>query len=150
MAGRQQVPDVIKLKTGTLRKCRVRKNQPKPTGGIGRSPFPQRSIAGRKWKEVTTGLKRLGIIDSVDATQIENLCHAYQCAKEADKLIAEQGFTLIKADGSPVKNPNWTVSSDAWHKVRMLCNDLGLTHLSRQRMTSTTKQETSFAEEFIG
>ena len=136
MAGRKPKPDSLKIAAGTLRRCRVKKNPPKASG-IPKCPFQRSTIAAAKWREVTAGLKRLGIVDKIDATHIEGLCHSYQVAKEADAVVRELGMLLPTKEGGLMKNPATTISGEAWHKVRMCCNDLGMTHLSRQRMEST-------------
>lgn len=138
MRGGKPKPDVIKIAQGTLRKCRV-KQRPK-SSGTPKCPFAVRSIAGKKWKEITEGLKRLGLIDAIDATHIEGLCRQYQIAKEADEVIAREGIVVKGSLGSPITNPACTVSSKAWAAVRGYSNDLGLNHLSRQRMESTANE----------
>lgn len=139
MKGSRGKPDVIKIAQGTFQKCRAKKNPPK-SSGVPKCPFSITSIAGRKWKEVTAALKRLGLIDSADGTHIEGLCRQYQLAKQADRIIDRDGLCVTGAMGTTIKNPACTVSDAAWGKVRGYCNDLGLNHLSRQRMESTATQ----------
>jgi P27 family predicted phage terminase small subunit len=139
MVGRKPKPTVLKLMEGTHRPDRARKNPPVGSG-CPKCPFNITSIAGRKWKEITAGLKRLGLIDSIDQTHIEGLCRQYQLAKQADKLIARDGITIEGSMGSIVANPACNVSAKAWAAVRQYGNDLGLNHLSRQRMESTATQ----------
>lgn len=137
MRGRKPIPDTIKLAKGTLRKSRKR-NTPK-SSGIPKCPFNLRTIAGRKWKEVVSGLSRLGLIDEIDKTHIEAYCTAYQMAREADAVIAKEGMSYETPLG-PKKHPACQVSSDAWSRVRALGNDLGLNYLSRQRMSTRTEE----------
>ena len=139
MKGSKGKPDVIKIAQGTFQKCRAKKNPPKASG-VPKCPFNVTSIAGRKWKEVTAALKRLGLIDSADGTHIEGLCRQYQLAKQADRMIDKDGLCIEGSMGTTIKNPACTVSDAAWGKVRSYCNDLGLNHLSRQRMESTATQ----------
>jgi P27 family predicted phage terminase small subunit len=139
MTGRPPKPEIIKIAEGTSRADRRRKNPPK-SQGCPRCPFGVTSGAGRKWKEIITGLKRLGLIDEIDQTHIEGLCRNYQVAKEADKVVARDGITIIGSLGSTIANPACNVSSKAWAAVRQYGNDLGLNHLSRQRMESTATQ----------
>jgi P27 family predicted phage terminase small subunit len=138
--GHNKKPDVIKFAEGTYRKDRAKKNPPRDQGRP-RCPFAVSSIAGRKWKEIVDGLTRLGIIDKVDATHLEGLCRQYQVAKEADKEVKRHGMLVEGAQGQLVANPACNVSSQAWAKVRSYGNDLGLNHLSRQRMESTVQQD---------
>lgn len=139
MRGPPPKPDAIKIAQGTMRSNRQRKNPP-IASGCPRCPFTINSIAGRKWKEIIAGLKRLGLIDTIDQTHIEGLCRQYQLAKEADKLIAKEGILISGSMGSIVANPACNVSAKAWSAVRQYGNDLGLNHLSRQRMESTATQ----------
>ena len=150
MRGGRPKPDAIKIAEGTYRKSRAKKTPPQASGKP-RSPFAAQSIAGRKWKEVVEGLSRLGIIDVIDATHVEGLCNAYQTAKQADAIVAKEGMVVVGAKGSMIKHPAIQIASDAWHKVRMYCNDLGLNHLSRQRMESSTGETQSSTEaKFLG
>lgn len=137
--GKNIKPEHIKIAEGTSRADRRRANPPKASG-VPKCPFNVTSIAGKKWKEVTSALKRLGLIDSADGTHIEGLCRQYQLAKEADKIIDRDGLCVEGSMGTTIKNPACTVSDAAWGKVRSYCNDLGLNHLSRQRMESSTTQ----------
>ena len=147
MRSRPPKPDVIKIAQGTMRKHRAKKRPPKASNEIPPSPFESGTIADKKWTEITEGLKRFGLIDHIDATHIEGLCHHYQVAKIADAQIAIDGITVIGAAGSLIKNPACTVSAHAWGLVRGYCNDLGLNHLSRQRMQSNASHEESEKED---
>jgi P27 family predicted phage terminase small subunit len=135
MVGKPRIPDAVKIANGTYRPGRANDKQPK-SAGVPKCPFKRGAIAATKWREVVTGLKRLGIIDQIDGTHIEGLSQAYQLAKEADAVIAVQGIVI---DGK--KNPACTVSADAWAKVRAFGNDLGLNHLSRQRLQALPEPE---------
>jgi len=149
--GNNRKPDVIKMAEGTYRKDRASKNTPVDSGNVPRCPFPVSSIAGRRWKQIVVGLERLGIIDEVDLTHLEGLCFQYQRAKEADKLVAKHGLLTETNKGDLVANPACRISSDAWAKVRSYGNDLGLNHLSRQRMESKKEQSGSNVEKkFLG
>ena len=146
MKGSIGKPDVVKIAQGTMRKCRAKKNPPKPTGKKPKCPFNVTTIAGRKWREITEGLQRLGLIDGIDATHIEGLCTQYQIAHEADAVVRKDGIVIDGAMGGRVKNPACSVSDAAWGKVRAYCNDLGLNHMSRQRMESTATETESDIE----
>ena len=130
MVGKPSVPDTVRMAKRTFRPGRRNDKQPQ-AAGLPRCSFRYGTVAAAKWREVVTGLKRLGIIDAIDSTHIEGLCQACQQAKEADALIAEHGILI---EGK--KNPACTVSADAWAKVRVFGNDLGLNHLCRQRLHS--------------
>lgn len=149
--GNNRKPDVIKIAEGTYRKDRAAKNAPKDSGNTPRCPFPVTSIAGRRWKQIVAGLDRLGIIDEIDLTHLEGICFQYQRAKEADKLVKKHGILIPNDKGNLVANPACRVSQDAWAKVRSYGNDLGLNHLSRQRMESKKEQSGSDIEKkFLG
>lgn len=149
MKGALPKPDIVKIAQGTYRKCRAKKNKPQ-SKGKPKSPFKKGTIAYRKWVEVTSGLTRLGLIDEIDSTHIEGLCKQYEIAKQADELVAQQGMVIDGAMGGKVKNPAINISDAAWGKVRSYCNDLGLNHLSRQRMESNAPEEQEeIAEKYL-
>ena len=133
MVGRPSVPDAIKISKGTLRKVRVNKHQPK-NSGLPKCPFERGTVAFAKWKEIVAGLKRCGIIDQLDGSMIEAFCTNWQRAKEAEAMLLKEGLLIELQDGRRAKHPAATVASDCWSKVRALGNDLGLNHLSRQRL----------------
>ena len=135
MVGKPRIPDAVKIANGTFRPGRVNDKQPKSVG-VPKCPFKRGTVAAAKWREVVAGLKRLGIIDQIDSTHIQGLCQAFQLAHDADAAIAEHGIVI---DGR--KNPACTVSADAWAKVRAFGNDLGLNHLSRQRLQALPEPE---------
>ena len=135
MVGKPRIPDSVKIAKGTYRSGRQNKQLP-TSEGIPDCPFGSGTIAESKWREVVSGLKRLGIIDAIDGSHIEGFCQAYQLANVADAEIATHGIII---DGK--KNPACTVSADAWAKVRAFGNDLGLNHLSRQRLHAQPEQD---------
>jgi len=97
------------------------------------------SFAFEKWQEITIGLCEKGIIDKIDAAHIQGLCRSWQTAVEADRLIDERGI-VVDTEHSPRKNPAVNISKDAWLMVRQFSGDLGLYHLSRQRLIATPTQ----------
>ena len=151
MPGPPPKPTVIKIAQGTLRKHREKKSQPPKADGTPVCPFESGTIAAKKWKEVVTGLKRFGLLDKADGTHIEGLCYHYQQAKEAEAMIKKDGICVVGASGSLIKNPACTVSAHAWGIIRGYCNDLGLNHLSRQRMNSNAQpEETDKESKYLG
>lgn len=134
----------VKIAEGTVNRTRLR---PPPTKSPAsaktklRCPFPVKSIAGKKWREVLRGLERFSIVDEIDSAHLEGFCAAYQLAKEADALVAREGMMVAGSMGQMVKHPALAVSSDAWSKVRHYGNDLGLTYLSRTRMDGNANAE---------
>jgi P27 family predicted phage terminase small subunit len=137
--GKNIKPEHIKIAEGTSRADRRRANPP-VSAGVPKCPFKAKTVASRKWKEVVTGLKRLGLIDTIDLTHIEGLCRNYQIAKQADRVIDREGIVITGVMGGLVANPACSVSAKAWGAVRQYGNELGLNHLSRQRMESTATQ----------
>ena len=140
MKGKMPLPDVVKIAAGTFRKSRQRK-KPKPREGELVCPFPAKSIAAKKWAEVVEGLQYFKLIDKIDATHIEGLCVAYEQAKKADAQVKKDGQFLVGARGTLIKHPCVQVSAEAWKLVRAYSNDLGLNHLSRQRMAAQQEVE---------
>jgi P27 family predicted phage terminase small subunit len=140
--GQNRKPTRLKLAEGTVDKSRLKpapkKSATAPKTSL-RCPFPAKSIAAKKWREVLRGLEKFGIVDEIDAAHLEGFAAAYQLAKEADALVAREGMMVAGSMGQAVKHPALAVSSDAWNKVRHYGNDLGLTYLSRTRMDGTEK-----------
>lgn len=143
MAGKPNIPDAIKLARGTLRPGRVNKKQPK-NEGTPKNPFKKGTVAFEKFKEIVAGLKRLGIIDKLDGSMIESFALNWQRALEAEDMLATDGLLITLADGRKAKHPAATIAADCWSKVRSIANDLGLNHLSRQRLKSQEPADTPF------
>ena len=140
MRGGKAKPDVLKIANGTFRKSREKK-KPAATGKIPKCPFERGSIAAKKWAEVVAGLKHYQLIDKIDATHVEGLCVAYEQAKKADEQVAQDGMYLTGARGTLIKHPCVQISAESWKLVRAYSNDLGLNHLSRQRMAAAKDKE---------
>ena len=136
MVGRPNIPNEIKAANGTLRKSRINHKAPKSEGKVPPNPFDSGTFAHQKWKEITGGLRDKGIVDKIDAAHLQGFCRAWQTAVQADQLIDERGI-LIDTEHGPKKNPAVTASKDAWAMVRQFAGDLGLFHLSRQRLIAT-------------
>lgn len=136
MVGRPNIPNEIKALNGTLRKSRINYKAPKSAGKVPANPFNSGTFAHEKWQEITGGLCDKNIVDKIDAAHLQGLCRAWQTAVQADQLIDERGILIETAHG-PKKNPAVTASKDAWAMVRQFAGDLGLFHLSRQRLIAT-------------
>lgn len=150
MRGGKPKPDAIKIAEGTFRKCRAKKS-PAKSSGVPQCPFKAGTIAAKKWREVIAGLKRMGLIDEVDGMHVEGLCRAYQTAQEAEKIVESEGLVVTGAKGALIKHPATLIASDAWNKVRMYGNDLGLNHLSRQRMEANPDEtEDTIEAKYLG
>ena len=151
--GQNRKPTSLKIAQGTVNKRRLAtapKADPKAPQVNLRCPFPVKSIAGRKWREILRGLQKFGIVDEIDAAHLEGFCAAYQLAKDADRLVAKEGLMVAGSMGQLVKHPALAVSSDAWNKVRHYGNDLGLTYLSRTRMDGNTSDESDVEARYFG
>ncbi len=142
MKGGVPKPDIVKIAAGTFRKHR-QKSTPKPRNNLPDCPFPAKSIAAKKWAEVVEGLEHFKLIDKIDSTHIEGLCVAYEQAKKADAQVKKDGQFMVGALGTMIKHPCVQISAEAWKLVRAYSNDLGLNHLSRQRMQAQEEPDTN-------
>lgn len=148
--GHNVIPDSVKIAEGTFQKCKQKQQKVKVTG-VPECPFEPGSIAHDRWQFVVAGLKRLRLIDEIDGSHLEGYCRLYQIAKEADEVVDRDGVVVEGRGGAPIKNPAILISVDAWNKVRLFGNDLGLCHLSRQRMASDAEASDDALEaKFIG
>lgn len=151
--GHNKKPAALKIAEGTVDKTRLKpppKRQQKKLIKL-RCPFPVKSLAGRKWKAVVSGLTAFGIVDEIDATHLEGFCTAYQLARQADEIVKREGMVVSGSMGNPVKHPALAISSDNWNKVRHYGNDLGLTYLARTRMDGKEQsKEEDLESKYLG
>jgi P27 family predicted phage terminase small subunit len=151
MRGLTPIPDVVKIAKGTFRKQR-KKHTPPPRGNIPECPFTPGSLAAEKWAEVVEGLQHFKLIDKIDSTHIEGLCIAYERAKKADAQVEKEGPVILGCRDTAVKHPAIQISIDSWRLVRSYGNDLGLNHLSRQRMQArdTAEDNNGLESKYLG
>lgn len=87
--GRPPRPTHLKLVTGTGKKCRLNKREPKAPTGAVRMPSYLRPYAKEKWQEMAPMLKRMGVLSPADAGALAQLCQAYADLREAQDTYAK-------------------------------------------------------------
>jgi P27 family predicted phage terminase small subunit len=150
MRGRHPKPIELQILEGDPRKRGMGKlhqalnNQPKAERGLPPCPQHLRGRARRAWKFLATQLDRMNIAHRPDAMMLEGVCANYAMAVEAELLIATEGAILrepIFSRGKPTgavrlrKHPALAVANSAWGLFRAFAGELGLSPVSRTRLS---------------
>jgi len=111
-------------------------------------PDPPRHIsrvAREQWKVWKRDLELMGADYRADAVVLEGACVNYARAVAADATLRREGAqikepirtrTTGKIVGRRLKNhPAIAVSNTCWSQVRSFCSELGLSTVSRQRLS---------------
>lgn len=135
MKGRKPVP------------VEVRKQNGNPSG----RPLPDVIVAGGKvekveapshlttgqlevWDEVVPSLSAIGLLDEVDGMMLEALCITVDRAREAGRIIEQEGMFTPTARGGLTLHPAVRVERDSWEVARKIGEQFALTPVARTRL----------------
>jgi len=134
MKGRKAVPTKIKQLRGTLRSCRVNRDEPKPSVvDISMPPNWLGNHGRAEWKRVVRSLPA-GVITGVDLAVFETYCATYQEWREAVGRIAENGTEAVTARGESRASPDVILARNARRDLVRLATELGVTPASRSKV----------------
>lgn len=171
MRGRKPKPAGQQIALGDPRKRGANKlneakaAEPQPTRGIPPCPPHVSGLARKAWNFWAQQLEAMKLDYQCDAMVLEGACINYAHAVQADKIIEKEGpivtiseFVKTGEDdrGEPVftsvvlkiqKHPAVSVSNAAWLRVRSFCSEMGLSLVSRTRLSieKTDRQEDDLA-----
>jgi P27 family predicted phage terminase small subunit len=88
----------------------------------------------RIWNLVCEELEPYGLLSPVDEPILEAFARACQWARDAAKVLREQGLTVLNEKGASVKNPAWQIHREAVNLVEALGTKLALNPSARLRI----------------
>ena len=134
--GRPRKPSALKLLTGTFRKDRAPKREPKPKAEkhIPAPPSFLGRVAKEEWRRVTPELYRLGLLTKVDRASLAGYCQSYARWIECEKVVTEMGVTFMTEKGYVCQRPEVSIAQKERALMRQFANDFGLNPSSRSRI----------------
>ena len=136
MAGRPPKPTKVKELQGTLQKCRVNADEPKPQGKMSPERPPKNLTKGAQelWCFALSQAPE-GLLTSLDAAVFEQWCSTYDLACRIRDRVNEEG-EVIETENGFVMNPLLNGYLKLLAQLRTLQNDLGFTPASRTKIST--------------
>ena len=100
-------------------------------------------------EDVLLMLEQSGIMEDVDEAAIQMLAHNYSTFIKANKIIDEQGLTVISDRGNIAEHPAVKIARDAQTSALKVMAEFGLTAKSRSKLPKLSTTEDSPLEAFI-
>jgi P27 family predicted phage terminase small subunit len=145
MIGRPPKPTHLKLVTGTARKNRLNKHEPKPQRGLPKAPVSLSNHARRLWPALCASLDRMGVLTEADGLALASLCEAYSDLQNARDALAARGDityeTMTMTGVIHRAYPEVAMIGDADRRVRMWLAAFGMTPSDRVRVTVNGEQQ---------
>ncbi len=136
MAGRPRKPTQLKALTGTLQKCRINKNEPKPEPSLPSAPTHLDAGARAEWRRLAKELHSLGLLSNLDRATLASYCQNYSRWCQSEKELKRQGLVVTTPKGFDVPNPFISISNKAQENMRKMGMLLGLDPSSRGKISA--------------
>lgn len=143
---RQRLPDAVKEKRGTLRKCRKQDSVETPAVRLVDVKVPARlkGMAKKTYEFVTRQCFAMGILAEVDIHALELYSYEYAELVRLQEQLASEGYTVdeVTKNGVVTKvNPLEKVVRNKLVAVNALGSQFGWSPLSRMRLRSMVAEE---------
>jgi P27 family predicted phage terminase small subunit len=99
------------------------------------------------WADVVPVLHQVGILDTVDRAALEMLCTQYARAKQAARIVAENGHLTEGSTGQLVEHPALATERNAMAAFMKFAEQYALTPVARTRLGLAELQRRSLQEE---
>lgn len=154
--GRKPKPSYLKLVTGTARKGRTNKAEPKPDLARPMPPTELSDDAKVEWGRVSDILYKLGILTEIDRGILAAYCQSYGRWMQAERTLAKMakmddstGALMIKTQGgNTIQNPIVGIANKAMADMAKYATDLGMTPSARSRVTTKPKEDDDAASRY--
>jgi P27 family predicted phage terminase small subunit len=151
MKGRKPIPNEIKQLNGTLRPCRDKSPNLKPSIEVGlQAPEDLNEWGQKLWTEIFTEYGNIGLITRVDLGSFHSLCSWYGIFREAEDIVRFKGLEveeeIYNKDGQvvgskTVTNPMIMVMDKAQKNYLAMAREFGVTPSSRAGLTFEAKEK---------
>jgi P27 family predicted phage terminase small subunit len=152
MRGRKPTPVEVRRRTGNP----ARRPLPEPVVVGGRSivapepPEDMPSDARHAWDTIVPRLHEIGLLDQIDELALEAMCTQWARAKQAGRVVAEQGHVTLGSTGQMVEHPALATERNAHQMFLKLAEHYALTPIARTRLGLAELQRKSLAHEMAG
>ncbi len=133
MAGRP-LPTALKSVRGTVRKCRLNENEPKPATTIPATPTFLSDEARQEWDRIAPILERNGILTEIDGAALAAYCQTFADWIEATLKVREEGFLTATTNGNVIQNPMVGVANRLKADLLRFLSEFGMTPASRSKI----------------
>lgn len=139
--GKKPVPTNFKLITGTFRKDRSSKNEPKPECAIPRMPPELCGDAKQEWAQKSVELHKLGLLTNIDGAVLAAYCSAHGRWARAERALRKlgdegaDGLLIKTAKGNIIQNPLVGIANKAAADMSKYAVELGMTPSARARIS---------------
>jgi P27 family predicted phage terminase small subunit len=150
MRGPKPKPIELRAKEGTLRPSR-HGEVPVVAGAVpfdlAEPPEDLDETAKEFWREAVPTLMGVGLLSTVDKAALEMLSTQYARAKQAAKVIREQGHLAHGSTGQLTEHPSIRTERDAALTFLRFAEQYALTPVARTRLGLAEMQRRSLADE---
>jgi P27 family predicted phage terminase small subunit len=153
--GRKPKPTHLKLVTGTFRKDRSSKHEPKPELAIPPVPPELSDDAKLEWGRVSVDLFKMGLLTSIDRAALAAYCSAYGRWVRAERLLRKigdeglDGILTKTIQGNFIQHPLIGIANKATRDMVAYAAEFGMTPSSRSRVNGTESKEEDPAARFL-
>jgi len=133
--GHNRKPAALHVLEGTGRPSRQNGITPRPPPTAPTCPSWLDKEAKAEWARVAPELERLGRLTVLDRAALSCYCQSWAHFRAYSKITEEEGSVIEGHRGVPRKHPLLPALHQAADAVRAWANELGMTPLSRIRMS---------------
>jgi P27 family predicted phage terminase small subunit len=137
MRGEKPLPTNVKKLRGTLRKHRVRKNEPQPPARSSVPRPPERlkgTLARAKWRSLAADLWHLGLLPRISEDMLFQYCVAWQIYCDALEMVERVGSVVKTQSGNYIVSPWQAVVNRQAEVMRTIAQEFGMTPSSKTRV----------------
>jgi P27 family predicted phage terminase small subunit len=140
--GKKPKPTHLKLVTGTFRRHRAPKNEPKPELAIPPVPPELSDDAKLEWGRVSLDLHRLGLMTHIDRAALAAYCDSYGLWIRTRRLLAKigedgaDGLLTKTVQGNIIQNPLIGIANKAKRDMMAYAEQFGITPSSQARLSA--------------
>ena len=138
--GRKPKPTAKKQLAGNPGKRALNKDEPQFSTVTNIDP-PEwlTERAAMMWRMLIPELLREHVVALTDLHNVEAFCTAYDNWRSAQEVVVKDGVVVSSAQGSPIKNPAFTVANETMRQMVTFGSLLGLDPSSRTRLIGGNK-----------
>ena len=122
MRGRPPKPTALKVLSGTFRKDRQNRREPKPTATLPGCPKFLDAMAKAEWRRITPELARLGLLTLIDRASLAAYCQMWSRWQQAEAILQRDGLTFATPNGFLQKRPEVTIARESMALHEKICD----------------------------
>jgi P27 family predicted phage terminase small subunit len=103
--------------------------------------------AREAWREVVPKLSESGLLQGVDRLALELMFTQYARAKQAGRVVAEQGHVALGSTGQITEHPSMATERNATNLFAKFMEQYGLTPVARTRLGLAELERVSLAKQ---